>query len=390
MFGFATLLAAGAIGGAALLAGISQQDTGPRTIVVAQDGSADVTTIAAGVELAVDGDTVLVRPGVYPESVVIDEEITLAGDGPREEVIVEGTAGLDDVTEVDGPYSFVLRDSDATITGLTVRGMAGGMVILGGAPTLEGLRFEGTGVPFGSSDMCTDERGCGNSLFLAAGSTAVVRESQFVGGADFVVDGDANPLIEGNELRDGPHFYLAGVGDLAVIRDNTVAGALQWAIGIFDADTRVLIEGNRLSATSIGLNASAGFATIRDNDIAGAFIGIDIPVPAEPVVESNRIHDNLTGIQVRSTGAVIDGNTVSANRTIGIDVAGTADPSIVDNIIEGNGTGIRVGAGSTPTMEGNALCGNGMNYEAVPPGPLPSGNSACVSASQSAEPSAGT
>ena len=92
MFGFATLLAAGAIGGAALLAGINQQTTepGPRTIVVAQDGSGDVATITEGVALAVDGDTVLIRPGVYAESVLVEEDITLTGDGPREAVIVEG------------------------------------------------------------------------------------------------------------------------------------------------------------------------------------------------------------------------------------------------------------------------------------------------------------
>ena len=49
--------------------------------MVAQDGSGTVTTIAEGVAMAQDGDTVLVKPGTYHESVAITEDITLRGDG---------------------------------------------------------------------------------------------------------------------------------------------------------------------------------------------------------------------------------------------------------------------------------------------------------------------
>ena len=56
---------------------------GPEPIIVAADGTGDVTTIAAGVAQARDGDTVLVRPGTYREQVVIDKAIELRGEIAR-------------------------------------------------------------------------------------------------------------------------------------------------------------------------------------------------------------------------------------------------------------------------------------------------------------------
>ena len=55
------------------------------THVVAADGSGDFTTISEAVAAAAEGDTVLVKPGEYVEVVAVDKNITLQGDGPREE-----------------------------------------------------------------------------------------------------------------------------------------------------------------------------------------------------------------------------------------------------------------------------------------------------------------
>ena len=269
MFGFGALLMAGALGAGALVVGVNQQESGPPPIVVAQDGSGDVLTIAEGVARAVDGDTVLVRPGTYTESVLIDKDITIRGDGDRAAITIEGTAGT---PTARGPHSLALVDSDATLTGLTIAGMAGEVRISGGAPTLEDLAFQGTGVPYGSVDPCTDDRGCGSTILIDAGSRATVRDNLFVGGGEFRVDGDSDPLIEGNELRDGPHFYLADPGDAAIVRDNTISGTYDRAIGIF-APTTMLIEGNRIAdaagdGITVGWQYSPGVdPVVRGNTI---------------------------------------------------------------------------------------------------------------------------
>lgn len=392
MFGFATLLAAGAIGGAVLLAGINEQEQEPagRTIVVAQDGSGDATTITEGVAISVDGDTVLVRPGVYQESPVVSTAITIKGDGPREAVIVEGTQGVEGATTIEGPYSFVLVDSDATLTDLTIRGMAGQVVIVGGSPVLTGLALTGTGVPFGSTTACTDDRGCGNSLTVDAGSTARIRGNRFEGGADLVVTGNADPVIEDNELIDGPHFYLEDPGDAAILRNNAIRGTFDRAIGVF-APTTMLIEGNRIAdaggdGITIGWELSAGVdPLVRRNTISGSGTAIKVANQAKPRIEGNDLRDNLTGILLINSAATIVGNTIHGTQGLGISVPTGGAPVIEANVLEHNGHALSLNAAPDAVMAGNRFCGNAIDYRldgvVAPP---PAGNPTCDAESSTA------
>ena len=93
MYGTLRFVAAGArlalIGSAfAFVSSPSPLPPGPRTIVVAQDGSGDFTTISEAVAVAQDGDTVQVQPGTYAEQVTITRDITLQGDGDDRALVV--------------------------------------------------------------------------------------------------------------------------------------------------------------------------------------------------------------------------------------------------------------------------------------------------------------
>ena len=106
-----------------------------RTLVVGPGGYA---TITEAVEAAHDGDTVLVRPGRYEESVVVEgKTITIRGDGERDAIVV----GWD-----RGP-AFHLVDTRSTLSGLTIVGgdpdpplpeVEAGLLVTGGAPRLDG------------------------------------------------------------------------------------------------------------------------------------------------------------------------------------------------------------------------------------------------------------
>ena len=82
------------------------------TYLVAQDGSGDFATIGAAVAAASDGDRVLVRPGRYVESVVLDKAVSIEGDGDRAAIVVDGR---------DLPAFHVLADG-ASLRGLTLTG----------------------------------------------------------------------------------------------------------------------------------------------------------------------------------------------------------------------------------------------------------------------------
>ena len=62
-----------------------------RTIQVNQSGGGDYLTIQEGINAASEGDVVLVSPGVYRESVVINKKITLLGSGPEATAIYANT-----------------------------------------------------------------------------------------------------------------------------------------------------------------------------------------------------------------------------------------------------------------------------------------------------------
>ncbi|MFT4884051.1 MAG: hypothetical protein ACI8U4_001564 [Natronomonas sp.] len=88
-------------------------DSDGETLVVDADGNADYDSIEAAVDDAEAGDTVVVRPGTYRESVTVDADITLvAPDGAT----LDGT-GLDADTAFRIPSE---RDIAPVIDGFTV------------------------------------------------------------------------------------------------------------------------------------------------------------------------------------------------------------------------------------------------------------------------------
>ena len=140
----ATLLLALMVAGAGIAGSQLLAADGP--IVVDQSGGGTTTTITEAVAMAEDGDTVLVRPGTYVEAVIIEKDISLIGDGPREEIIVEApedgpTAPTGDLlgSRPDASYALLLQDVDATVSGLTFRGEHSRLNARGGSPVLERL-----------------------------------------------------------------------------------------------------------------------------------------------------------------------------------------------------------------------------------------------------------
>ena len=380
IFGFAAFIAAGAIGVGALMATLSQQRPVPPSIVVAQDGSGDFRTLTEAVAAADDGDIILVRPGHYRESVTVTDDITIRGDGDRDSIVLEGPA---EKPAIDDPFAISLIESEASLSGMTFSGMPAGVIVKGGAPTLEDLAWDGVGPLVGAS--CTDARGCAMSLAIDQGSGAVLRDSLFIGGMGVAIFGDADPLIEGIDLRDGPVIWFWDAGDGAILRETTISGAsYHAAIGIA-GPTTMRIEGNTISGgDGFGINVQGDPGAGLDPVITGNVIrdnklgGIEVMAGANPVIEDNTISNGESGIRLVRSEATVKGDEITG-QTVGIGVFGGA-PRIEGNTLDSNKTAIHV-QGGTPVIEGNSLCDNEADH--VVDGvsaPLPAGNSACTAA----------
>ena len=359
----ATLLLAVAL--AAAGAGAQRLLAAEGPIVVAQDGTGTVTTIGEAVTMAEDGDEILVEPGTYTESVTVESDIVIRGDGDPSEIVVmapeDGPTAPTHSESSAEPYALLVSDNEATISGLTFAGEPSLVIVSGGSPTVADSIFDGVGWAFGTSGITQD----GSSIVATAGTTASIHGNTIVDGGPIAVFGMASPTVEANVLRDGPHIYLAEHGPTTEVRDNEISGTLVRGIGV-SSPGPVLIAGNRITdATGIGIRvgnntgAEGWEPTIRDNVVEATVLGIDVTAGGAPIVEGNTIRGARTGIYAARTGGAYSDNTIEEN-FVGISlVLGDDAPPITDNTISHNDVGLVAnGAGTFPILSGNTICDN--------------------------------
>ena len=202
------------------------------TIIVAADGSGDVTTLGAGVAMAADGDTVLVRPGTYIEVVTVTQDVTIQGDGDIERIVISATDD-DPSTETgmlagrpvaDQRYALLVIEADPTVRGLTFSGEPSAVVAIGGAPTITGDRFEGVGLRQDHEADRPDDVVVGiNAIAIGDGSNTI--EGSITGVS--VVGEESSPTFSGNQLCGTTRSLSASDGatepDLSGLGDCTEA-----------------------------------------------------------------------------------------------------------------------------------------------------------------------
>ena len=353
----ATLLAALMVVGAGVAGSQLLAAAGP--IVVDQSGGGDYTTITEAVAAAEDGDEINVRPGTYTEAVVIAKDITVAGDGPIEEIVL--IAPDDGPTEiasdsVAAPYAVAIHESEAKISGMTLRGERSQLHLSGGSPTASELVLDGVGRAY------TAAAGAGrDSIVVVGDSAATIKGNTITSGGAIGVHDLAEPLIEGNVLTGGPHIW-GDFGDGTVIRGNLIDGTVARAIGVF-VDSALTIESNEIrNPGTVGIElAHGGTAQIIGNKVTGATsAGILVP-DGNVTLASNQLDDNMIGIAWTAPIGLIEGNVVSGGRA-GI-VVSAGSPQVTGNSVEGvDGRGLAVaGLGSAPTLSANTSCGNVTN-----------------------------
>ncbi len=335
-------------------------------IVVAQDGSGDYTTIAEAVVAAVDGDEIVIRPGTYVEAVTVEADIALTGDGAVDEIVVTAPddGPTSDISNSGGdwdrePYALLLLDTEATLSGFTLRGAGATVIASGGSPVLSGLHVDGVGRAHELGSGST-----GNSMVITGGSTATVRGITITDGGPIGVFDLSEPLIEANTLRGGPYIW-GGYGDGAVIRGNTIDGSLAQAIYVGDPASPT-IEGNTITNPGEdGLTIGDGSPAVLDNTISGAGVGVSVYGSSEPTISGNSLADNRIAISWSGgDGGLVEQNTVSGGKA-GI-IVGGGSPVVRDNTVEGvEARGIVVLRAASPVLSGNTSCGNGENLFVV-------------------------
>ncbi len=296
--------------------------TEPPTLVVDAMGRGDHLTLKAALAEAKPGYRILVRPGLYRESVVIDKPVEIIGDGELSDVVIEAN-------EED---TVLFRANMGRIANLTLRQTGGGdwycVDIAQGRLDLEGC------------DISSQSLAC------------------------VAIRGGADPRLRRNRIHDGKasgvFVYENGQGTL---EDNDIFANANAGVAIMEGGNPTLrrnrIHDGKQGGVVVGDN---GQGTLEDNEIfANAFSGVEIRKGGNPTLRRNRIHDGKSaGVLVYKNGqGTLEDNDIFANAYSGVEIREGGNPTFRSNRISKNGyTAIRVYDGGQGVFEDNDLRGN--------------------------------
>ncbi|MGD8590574.1 MAG: tandem-95 repeat protein, partial [Chromatiales bacterium] len=329
---------------------LTETDSVKVTVSRRIDVPADAPTIQAGVDLAGNGDIVIVAPGIYNENITVaDKTITLAS-----RYYLSGDPADIAATIIDGGgtdnSSAVFFNSgvgpETTIKGLTIRNVSNGIQTI--APinivnnriteTIDGLQYDsqGGGLAYGNDLFGNIDDGIdinrhsnvvleGNTIHLNGGDGVEIRMSHDDGPVEIVMRDNmlVNNDDDGIQLIDCDDYTQRRI----VVENNVIAGNTEAGVGIMgDCETVENYEG--WSALELVI--------ITNNTFDGNDYGV---TGGDNLTATNNIFMNQTNIAVKN----IDGES-----------------SVAYNLFWNNGTNIvssNVDSGSTlfgdPTLDGN-------------------------------------
>jgi len=338
--------------------GVGAQSAG-QTLTIAQDGSGDYSTIRAAMEAASEGDTILLAPGTYAESVIIAKAVTLSGEGDRADVVI-APAPEDAAIEVSEfgdeiPVAVRVIDADAAIEHVSIEfpGDAGVALWLdGGNPTITDTMIRGADILLEAGSPIFRDSFI-DAYFAVRGASPTVEDSELLGHAS--VDGPGRTVIRRSTLREGTSASADATGSY---EDNLFIGAAL----VVDTGSDMTVSGNTIrdivdGEAGIEVVGDGSSAVITGNTVENARFGISIEAdgPVSSVV-GNTITGVRVGILVDSDGATrVEGNTITEASNFGIVLEG-GQPSVADNTICGSEQAFKILGGADPDFGSNEVC----------------------------------
>jgi hypothetical protein len=226
--------------------------TGPKTIIVALDGTGDFTSIQEAVDSAKKGDTVFVKPGAYPQDLTIHskDKIKLVGAGLDKVTML----GRDDVVGVLHVGKWPYGATNIEISGLTINEHGGHAlgIFNGKGITLRNLHVKG--MLFGQQVQDVRIEDC------------VIGGSETTG----VQFADSQAVLVGNFIHDNDHgVNVAGKSEVRLER-NVITRSLFEAVVVNDRAKAVLV-----SNTLVKNGGGAAFLGSSQSEVSGNVVGLN-------------------------------------------------------------------------------------------------------------------
>ncbi len=352
------------------------------TLTVSQmPGRAQFTNISDAIARAPGGARIVVAPGHYRESVVVDKPLELIGEGLRDDVVIEamGPEPLIFDTNIGIVRNFTLRQSQTEGDDYCVWIKQGRLEL----EDCDISNSNGVGIAIfnGADPRIRRNRihNCGQSGVLVKDARGTFEDNEVFANslAGFSIRDASDPTLRRNRVYDGQqggiHIYNNGRGTYEEneIFSNAFAGIT------VKTNSNPIVRRNRIyDGKQSGVYIfDSGHGTFEDNDIFGnANAAISVKTSAEPIIRRNRIHNGRqSGIFVYdSGGGIFEDNQIYENGYAGVMVKAGANPVVRRNrIYGGKQSGIYCYEKGGGIFEENDICDNafsGINVaeEAVP------------------------
>jgi parallel beta-helix repeat protein len=317
----------------------------PGTLVVSQSGRGQYRSIKAALADAAPGVTILVRPGVYHESVLIDKAITLtAGERVADRVTIECAE--------DGCVR--LAADGATVRNLTVRSQLGLLA-----------RWFGSGEP--------------TAIAILSGHALIENcDVSSNRGTGIVVSGSGSePEIRNVKVHD---CWLNGMlftnRSRGVVENNDIYQN-GWAGIRSETGSQPIVRRSRIHHGQMDgvLIAMQGAGTFEECEMfENKYVGVNVREASSVALNHCRIFNQKSGgifVHDRSSGKVEECE-MFGNANAGIEIADQGNAQVLKSTVHhGQTTGIIIWRGSTATVEESLIYENGSTGLLVAGGSKP-------------------
>ncbi|MCA1638645.1 MAG: right-handed parallel beta-helix repeat-containing protein [Acidobacteria bacterium] len=337
------------------------------------DGNGDFTTIGEALRSAAPNTRLIIRPGLYNESIVIDKNMEIVGDGePQEIVIVSANASC-----------IQMQTEKVFVHGLTLRGSG----------ARYGRAFFAIDVPRGelileNCDVVSDSLSC--VAVHGVNANPFIKNCRIHDGADsgiyffdnacgqiencdiyrntnvgVAITNGANPTIKNCRIFEGKNGGVVAWqnGAAGLIEDCKIFGHRLANIGISEYANptfrRCEIYGSRDAGVFVQQN---GYGKLEECDIYGnEDAEVAVSTSGNTVLRRCVIHDgNNSGVVVRDKGgALVESCNIYDNRDAGVSILSESVVAVRRCNIHRNGTvAVKVKGKSAVSVEDSDLRGN--------------------------------
>jgi F-box protein 11 len=351
----------------------------PPSLIVDQQGGGQYTTLSEAIQNAVPGTFILVREGTYSESLVLDKDIEIIGNGPRERIIIEC---LDS-------HCVLMQTNRAVMRGLTIHCRAeepgkrsNALAIIRGQLFVEDCDISSrssSAIAIYNAETRPTLRYCrihdsaAEGIVVSNGAQAIIEYCDIFqnGQSQVTISSQGNPTFRHCTIHHSPKYgVFVHNGGQGTFEDCQIHSNGYSGVAITSQSNplllRCLIQYNQQHGVAI---QQKGKGSVQDCDISfNAADNVLIAAESTPYLYLSKIHDSeQCGVSIRNTAkGTLEYCDIRANRFANILIAG--EPLIhACNIVNGLQNGITIQNGAQGTVDQCTISGNkGKALEIAP------------------------